>query len=239
MSRCEDLVLNEPASGKRALWVGISSTVGLARPEGIRPGPGPPTPESRRGRQKSISPSRQWFSKVESAPMRAFEGIHPLEHSGVVALGRRTWMKAAGRFFIIAGYAPCNMSTSLFGFGFRVSGSWIRVSRSEFRDPGSEFPVSGVGILVWGFGFVDPGFGLRISGFEIWVSSSGFRDPGFGFQFLGSGMQVSVLRVLGSGFQVSGSGMLCSFATCPQACLSPSWWDHTAPFRAVSESVGH
>ena len=46
-----------------------------------------PRQSRRRGRQKSIPPSRQFFSKVESAHMRAFEGIYPLQHSGVVGAG--------------------------------------------------------------------------------------------------------------------------------------------------------
>ena len=37
----------------------------------------------RRSRQKSISSSRQCFSKVKSADIHAFEGTYPLQHSGV------------------------------------------------------------------------------------------------------------------------------------------------------------
>ena len=49
-----------------------------------------PRQSLRRGRQKSISSSTQWFSKVlkavvfKRADIRAFEWIYPLQHSGVV-----------------------------------------------------------------------------------------------------------------------------------------------------------
>ena len=53
-----------------------------------------PRQSRRRGRQKSISPSRQLFSKVESAHILAFEGIHPLQHSGVVwTMHGRLWTR--------------------------------------------------------------------------------------------------------------------------------------------------
>ena len=43
----------------------------------------PPRQSLRRGRQKSISPKWQWFSKVRCANIGAFEGFYPLHHSGV------------------------------------------------------------------------------------------------------------------------------------------------------------
>jgi hypothetical protein len=42
-----------------------------------------PRQSPREGRQKSVSPQGQWFSKVETAHMRGFEGFYRLHHSGV------------------------------------------------------------------------------------------------------------------------------------------------------------
>ena len=44
------------------------------------------TPESKKGSPKSISPSRQLFSKVECADIRAFECIESLQYSGVAVV---------------------------------------------------------------------------------------------------------------------------------------------------------
>ena len=62
-----------------------------------RPGFHLPRQSLRRGRQKSISPSRQWFSKVESAHMRASERIYPPQHSGVVAVAAVLFSRMPGR----------------------------------------------------------------------------------------------------------------------------------------------
>ena len=42
-----------------------------------------PRQSARGGHQTSISPQRQWLSKVETAHMRGFEGFYPLHHFGV------------------------------------------------------------------------------------------------------------------------------------------------------------
>jgi len=47
-------------------------------PEGL------PTPESTKGSPKVNFPSGQWFSKAEIVSCDEFEGIYPLQHSGVV-----------------------------------------------------------------------------------------------------------------------------------------------------------
>ena len=57
--------------------------VPLPHLQGLRPGP-IPRQSLRRGRQKSISSQRQWFSEVKIANIGAFEGFFPLRHSGVV-----------------------------------------------------------------------------------------------------------------------------------------------------------
>ena len=50
--------------------------------------PGTPRQSLRRGGKKPISAQGSGFSKVESAHMRAFEGIYPLQHSGVAGQTR-------------------------------------------------------------------------------------------------------------------------------------------------------
>ena len=44
-----------------------------------------PRQSPRGGRQKTISPEGQWFSKVDTVFKHGFEGFYPLHHSGVVA----------------------------------------------------------------------------------------------------------------------------------------------------------
>ena len=53
-----------------------------------------PRQSLRRGRQKSISPQRQWLSEVETAARCSFELVYPLQHSSVVWLSS-TYQKGA------------------------------------------------------------------------------------------------------------------------------------------------